>query len=61
MSDKYGYSEALSGAGNSELTRTDSTHREVHIVQQYNGTVIQVEHAENANFGDNYGEFSFIY
>jgi hypothetical protein len=52
---------ALSGAGRTgEPAESTYPEPEVHTVYHYHGTVIKVEHAENVNSGDNYGE-PFVY
>ncbi|KAJ2933091.1 hypothetical protein H1R20_g4015, partial [Candolleomyces eurysporus] len=54
MGDRSVHSEAaFSSAGTTEA-RTDSTHREVQFVQHYHG-IVNIVHAENAIFGNNYG------
>jgi hypothetical protein len=52
--------EALSGAGNPEEP-DNLMYREPRVVQHFYGPVSNIEHAENVNSGDIYGELSLIW
>jgi hypothetical protein len=63
MGDRSVPSEgAPSGAGNPE-EHNNLMYREPRVVQNFYGPVNlnNIEHGENVNFGDNYGELSFTW